>query len=181
MSSIFVDFVHCTLLGCCMLIYSIQTIIMHYTALRLSTGNQLQVRLHYRADNSDVIRFCSSLLLLAWQCWLLWIPLLSLIGSLITILTPGNLLGNFSRFNMQLIYNFMSGDGDYWLLGRLGMGTIFVPMQPSIASICIKVDDFLFRNVLYNEQHLLRSLMLPPRDNHYSLWSIRWIIISCFL
>jgi len=42
-----------------------KTIVLHYTALRLSAVNQLQVCLQYRADNSDVIHFGLALLLLA--------------------------------------------------------------------------------------------------------------------
>jgi hypothetical protein len=41
--------------------------------------------------------------------------------------------------------------------------------SPSLASICAAADDKLFRQVRSNRQHILFSLLPPPRDEHYEL------------
>ena len=40
---------------------------------------------------------------------------------------------------------------------------------PTLATICAAADDKLFRNIISNTQHLLHSLLPPPRDDHYEL------------
>ena len=53
---------------------------------------------------------------------------------------------------------------------KLGFRTDKVP---TLASICADADDKLFRNVLFNDLHLLHHLLPPPPppDNHYYLRS----------
>ena len=40
---------------------------------------------------------------------------------------------------------------------------------PSLAHICSQADDKLFGNIIRNEKHLLRPLLPPERNRHYSL------------
>ena len=42
---------------------------------------------------------------------------------------------------------------------------------PTLTSICAGADDKLFRNVLFNDLHLLYRLLPTSRDNHYNLRS----------
>jgi len=42
-------------------------------------------------------------------------------------------------------------------------------LAPSLAHICAQADDKLFDNILHNDKHLLCSLLLPKRNQHYSL------------
>jgi hypothetical protein len=40
---------------------------------------------------------------------------------------------------------------------------------PTLASICDEAEGRLFNSILSNSQHLLRHLLPPHRDEHYSL------------